>query len=802
MRYRSIMFRRMAWVFVSVLTLLGCVVHATEQYVVTNDVSRPVLGVLENPAVNDEASAIWANPAGLAYRTGSTSFLSHSFRGPTDLRFTNVLIAGAGGGFGFQRTKLSDSRSVDRWSLAFAGGNRRLGISSGAAIRINDPDGYWGRDWFFSVDVGMLIRPASWLSIGGVARQLGAPDEYPPSVEGGIALRPMGNQYLTLMGSCAYSFEKGDIEDLFTWQVGAAVNIGPGLEISAGVNDDKTLMAGLTFDFGKGAIGGGGLATEDDRGPYFGVLRLNENLRQSAFAPGGGMAEIEIEGFVEDVGVRNFFGPSQRSVHSYITQINRAAHDPGVSGIYLRLDNTVIGRGLADELRAALVNYKERTGNPVVCYMAWADDNQYYIASVADSIYMEPVGHLGIDGYAMSATYLARAFEKFGIRADLVRAGRYKSATETFTDSTMSDAAREQYNAFLDDVYTQYVNAVARSRSMTPDSVRALIDRGPYTPRQALEVGLIDAIHGRQDALECAKLLMKERSGGSAEVTDMQDRRPYDDSWARRSSIAVLYASGTIMTGRSGQDFFSDSRYIGSETMVRTIRQIRENDDIKAVVLRIDSPGGSGLASDQIWQELNRLHATGKPVVVSMGNVAASGGYYIACRADTIIANPSSIVGSIGVFGGKISFDGLLDNLGIDTETVTRGENAMIFSVVNPLTEEQRRLLQTHIDEMYEIFVSHVAEGRDMTEAEVDSVGQGRIYSGERGVGTGLIDGTGGLQDALLIAMDMAGIEGRASIITYPKPRWFSGLDFDTNAMMILQPSSGTWFYDPVTGIR
>ena len=775
---------------------------AVGRYVETNDGSRPVLGVLENPALNDEATAIWVNPAGLAFREGGTGFLSQSFRDPVgDMRYTNILLAGGSGGFGFQRTRISNTLSVDRWSLAMSGGSRRLGIASGLTIRITDPDGYWNRDWHFSADFGMLIRPTSWLSIGAVARQLGAPEEYPTSVEGGVALRPFGNQHLTLMGSYAYSFESGTIDDHKSWQVGAALDFGPGFIVSGGINNDKTVLAGLTFEFGNAGIAGGGFGDSDNRGPYFGAVRFSQNLRRTALSSSGMTANIRVRGPVEDVGSGGFFSPRIPPLHAYITQINRAAEDPGIGGIYLRLDNVEIGRGLADELRAALVRYKERTGNPIICYMAEGSDNEYYIASVADSIFMEPVGYLGVDGYVINSVYLARAFEKLGIDAEMVRHGRFKSAIEMFEDSTMSADTRLQLTEFLDEVYRQYVDAVAVARGMSSDSLRALIDAGPYTPQQALAVGLIDGLHDEHDAREHARDMIRHRAGSDAELVSMSNRRPYNDSWARRQTVAVIYASGDIVTGGGGSDFITGTRFIGSERMIRLLRRVREDDDIKAVVLRIDSPGGSGLASDQIWHELNRLHESGKPLVVSTGNLAASGGYYLACRADTIVANPSSIVGSIGVFGGKVNLSGLLDKLGIDTESITRGENATTLSLLHPLTDRQRENLQRHIDTMYDVFVSRVAESRGMTTAQVDSIGQGRIYSGERGVANGLIDLQGGLEDAILIARDLAGIRGDVDVVTYPERGMMWEMSWG-EASLIRLPSSGVWYYNPVSGVR
>jgi protease-4 len=264
-----------------------------------------------------------------------------------------------------------------------------------------------------------------------------------------------------------------------------------------------------------------------------------------------------------------------------------------------------------------------------------------------------------------------------------------------------------------------------------------------------------------------------------------------------------VFASGDIISGEGGVDIITGSRFIGSETMVKALRTVREDKSVKAVVLRVDSPGGFALASDMIWREVNRLRESDKPLVVSVGDLAASGGYYLACPGDSIIANPGAVVGSIGIFGGKLALDSLYHKLGLDFAVLKRGENADIYSSARRFTPEQRAKMQDDVEQGYAIFVERVAQGRGMTAAEVDSVGQGRMYSGERGIDRGLVDRTGGLEDALQTAMHMAGIADEAEVVSYPGRLTFW-------EALARQGATGAWrweapegrlFYDPVAAM-
>ncbi|MDP6125503.1 MAG: signal peptide peptidase SppA, partial [Candidatus Latescibacteria bacterium] len=439
----------------------------------------------------------------------------------------------------------------------------------------------------------------------------------------------------------------------------------------------------------------------------------------------------------------------------------------------------------AYEIRQALERFIG-VGKSLVVYAEEMDTREYYIASVADSIVMPRLGTLNLIGFSATVPFLKGTLDKLGITPEFARIGRYKSAMETLTDTTISAADREQLESLLDDWYEQIVDRIAQSRGMIPDSLTKLIDISPMLANDAVSVGLLDKIGYRSEAKDA----IKEMVGAGDSIipqkfVDVRRRRYHDDRWGSRPQIALIFASGTIVLGESSSDFFSGSQGMGAETIGKAIRRARKNDSVKAIVFRVDSPGGSALASDLIWQELHQAVEDGKPVIVSMGDVAASGGYYVACAADTILAPPGAVVGSIGVFSGKMVMTDLYSKLGINTVILKRGRNADVYSSQQSLTDEQWEMLRKGVRDVYDVFVDRVAEGRNMNAADVDSLGRGRFYSGESALKYGLVDQLGGLYDALDIALEMAELED-ASLLVLPETPSFWDAVWQADASALL----------------
>ncbi len=488
--------------------------------------------------------------------------------------------------------------------------------------------------------------------------------------------------------------------------------------------------------------------------------------------PGGELPERT----PDDV-VGQFLGRDAGTVRQLVDSLRRAKTDPRVSGVLL-MPSAIESPFWAklQEVRDAVLDFKT-SGKPVTSFLEYGGDREYYLASAADRIYLLRSSPLELSGIASYEVFLRGALDKVGVEPEYLHVGEYKSAPNQWTETSMPASHREMSESLNRDAYEQLVRAVAQSRKKTPQQIRALIDAAPFTPEAALQAGLVDGL-AYEDELD-------EQVPALADLEDRQiDGADYGRAalaprpFSRRPShrIAVIYAVGTIVSGDGGYDT-TGGALIGSNTLVEDIRRVRDDDSIDAVVLRIDSPGGSTTASDVIWRELMRLRQddASRPLVASMSDLAASGGYYIAMPAEAIVAQPGTMTGSIGVYAGKFAIGETLAKLGIAQETVKSGADADIYSPFAAFTPRQREKLQRVIDQFYEGFVQKAAESRKMTTAQLDAVARGRVWTGQQALERGLVDALGGLDAAIALARERADIpEGEAvEIVVYPRERTF-----------------------------
>ncbi len=442
-------------------------------------------------------------------------------------------------------------------------------------------------------------------------------------------------------------------------------------------------------------------------------------------------------------------------LNDVLANIKKAANDDNISGIQLEAGMVSAGYGTIEEIRNALIEFK-KSGKFIYSFAPVYTQKAYYLASVADRIYMPPIGMLEFNGMSAETVYLKGALDKLGVEMQVVRHGKFKSAVEPYMLDKMSEASRLQTQTYVGAIWNNTLQKVADARNLTPDRLNAIADGAPIfsNPQLLVDNGLIDGLRYKDEVI--AEL--KEKLG----VEDKDDIKavkiskytkvyvPAKTKGIAKDKIAVIYAEGEIDGSSSGG--------INSEKLSKTIRQARRDSSIKAIVLRINSPGGSALGSDLIWREVKLAQET-KPFVVSMGDVAASGGYYIACAADTIIAQPNTITGSIGIFGvipnGKV----LLNKIGITFDGVKTNKFADIPSTTRPFNAEERELLQAYIEQGYEVFIGRCAEGRHTTTQYIDSIGQGRVWAGTNALEIGLVDKLGGIVEAIETAKGMAGLE-------------------------------------------
>jgi protease-4 len=475
----------------------------------------------------------------------------------------------------------------------------------------------------------------------------------------------------------------------------------------------------------------------------------------------------------ETAGQMGLFGQTSIDLREAISRLEKASKDKSISGVVLNIENPAIGRGKIEELRAAIARFR-KTGKKVYAQLETGMPADYLVACACDEIVMPETGVLMLPGVHAEATFYKGLLGKLGIQADFIHMGAYKGAAEPYTREKFSDPVRENMTSLIDSMYDDMVTTIVKARPLSIAQAKEVIDRGLITATKAKELGLIDRLAYSDtlrkelaDSYDAESLVYVKNYGQKEVDTDFSGPMGFfklmqammggnpNSGTGRGKKIAIVYAVGPIMTGKSTSDPFG-GQVLGSTTIIEALREANEDDQVVAIVLRIDSPGGSALASDLIWRETQVIK---KPIVASMGDVAGSGGYYIAMGADKIVAAPGTITGSIGVVGGKMAFRGLYQKLGITTETIERGKNSGLFSSSGPFTDSQRAVMTEFMEDIYRQFTTKAAEGRKMPVEKLRELAGGRVYTGLQAKENGLVDELGTLHDAIAEAKKLAGLE-------------------------------------------
>ena len=487
------------------------------------------------------------------------------------------------------------------------------------------------------------------------------------------------------------------------------------------------------------------------------VLRVGGSLTE--------LAPADVVGYLR--------GSKTPTVRSIVDNLRKAKADPRVKSVLLKptgFESPFWGK--VQEVRDAVLDFK-KSGKPVYAYLEYGGDREYYLATAADKVFLMPSTALDLVGVATYELFLRGTLDKIGAIPDLHRIGQYKTAVNTFKEKGYTAAHKEMDESMNRDLYDQIVRGIADGRKKDEADVRTLVDQGPFLPEDALAAGLVDEV-AYEDQVD------DKLRGGE------QRRRLDGDDYARVSlsslglnrgpRIAVIYASGTINGGKSGYDPVNGA-VLGSETLIEYIRQARRDSSVRAIVLRIDSPGGSTTASDAIWRELvvTKTERADRPLVVSMSDLAASGGYYIAMPAQIIVAQPSTLTGSIGIFGGKFVTGGVYEKLGAKIESTSVGRHAEINGPARPYNAEELKKLQEQLQSFYDQFVEKVAESRHSTPEKIDAIAQGRVWTGRQARQNGLVDDLGGLDRAVALAKQRAKIaaDSDVEIVVYPPRKSF-----------------------------
>ena len=618
-------------------------------------------------------------------------------------------------------------------------------------------------DGLTSFDVGAVFRLSPVLQASIAARDLfisrsgfGVTGLYAaPACLSGLQVRPFGTSQLILDGSVAV-----DTRDNFGLRLGASVAVPLVGQLSAvgefewpDEGDHQwSLLAELSMSLDQLSAGAGWLSGPGYGSAFhgYGFVRVDGRLRQGlTLDPQGDVLDLELKALTP----RSFLATAQ--------VLDRALHDPAIAGVLLRPRGSKIGMALAQELRLQLAALK-KAGKFVGCHLENASGSEYYLCAAGEQVLIDPAGSIRLAGHTAHVMLFGDALKKIHVRAEFMRIGDQKSAPEQFTRRLMSEPAREQTNALLDDAQRRMQEDLSHDLDKTPREVAELLERGPYLAESGVAAGLVAA------SVDSSEL---GQSGDGAKIAalgltaSLPARHPRGFGVASR--IGVVLVDGTIVDGESVDVPLIGLHSTGGTTVVKAIDGLAADPTVRAIVVRIDSPGGAVLASDQIWRALYRARKR-KPVIASMGAVAASGGYYVASAAHEIWADPSTVTGSIGIFYGKVDLSELADRLGVGVEVLTRGKHAGAESMFTSLTTADRAMLADRLRTYYRKFLERVAAGRGMTVSEVDARGRGRVFSGDAAQRLKLVDHLGGVSAAIARARRLAYLSEDAEVTVVP----------------------------------
>lgn len=470
------------------------------------------------------------------------------------------------------------------------------------------------------------------------------------------------------------------------------------------------------------------------------------------------------------------FGGGGKSLWDVRQALRKAASDDKISGVMLVVRNPQIGFGQRQELAAEIQRYREASKKPVHALVQtdMVDDGNYYLAAAASKVWVTPEAWWVVNGFQADVEFYRGTLDKLKIQPDVIMFKEYKSAGETFLNNEMSEPMREALTALLGDVYELWLDEVSAWRSMERPKLAEAVDRGTMTGEQALELGLADELGYIDQVMEALRVESGaeeyQRIGVGKYLGDKRHQKVSGDR------VALVFGDGPIVSAPGDDNPFSmGGGAIYGPTVAKHLRDAADNDEVKAIVFRVNSPGGSAVGSDLIWREIERAQEKGKPVVVSMGSVAASGGYWVSMGSDAIVAESATITGSIGVVFTKFNIDGFYEMIGANVDSIALGENAGVFSSFQSFTEEQRETVVAMLDDTYGNFVQKVADGRGKSFDEIEPLAHGRVWTGKRAKDLGLIDEIGGIDRALALAAEKAemGVEDEPTVEIYPKQKDF-----------------------------
>ena len=697
------------------------------------------------------AESIWINPAGLGKTQGEGYLLLADYYQNELADDWGTVIHKKNIGIGYRSLERPDGKVREyRFGLGARLGNNRT---------------YWGFSYQYYKEgpawlhkkhlwnVGLLGQQSpklAWAAVfSNLNRAMSGDDRSEIEQRYSVAYRPKGD-LVTLSADMLLGTKTRLTNADFIYH--AEVTAKQGVYLTGWFDSDKNFALGVRVNLLKHFVGS--QSSFDRQGndirttAYYGATSLRQ---KSVLREKGRRLSLKMSGRVRENPPQPIFGPKAPSFLSLIQSINRAAQDDSITEMVIRLTNFSPGFGRAQELRKAITDFGA-TGKQVICHLGRPGNLGYYIASVCDSILIPPVSQFNLIGLRAELTFYRGLMDKIGVRAEMLRIGDHKTAPERYTNVESSDENRTQVNRILDDFYDQFVGDIAAARGLSADALKEIINHAPYTSTEALELGLVDGLSYADQLNSDFLLKMPEVSFRSYRVDTLASR-----TWGRPAIVAVVPIEGEIAYGSRGS-FVSPPTEATPRQMTRSLGLAMADPQVKAIVLRINSPGGLALAGDEVYHAVEKVSRK-KPVVISMANVAASGGYYVATPGERIFVNPASVTGSIGIYGGKPDLSGLYEKLSVTKEIYTRGDNAALLSFSQPFTSEQKEKYMAGLQAFYDHFVRLVSESRGLSTDSVDNLSRGRVWTGREAVANGLADQLGGVTEAAAYAAQLAHLD-------------------------------------------
>lgn len=713
----------------------------------------------------DDATALFANPAGLAVGRGPETYLELSFESGDHEQGVGILAL-APFRFGYVHDNVGD---LDFDTYAFGTAIGVAPVSLGWTLGLHRNDTGVGRS-ASTHTFGLQVRPRRSFSIGAVARNVNDPafagERLARGYAAGVSLRPLSSDPERLTATVQADWPRST--DAARFVVGGEYRLMPGVSLFGhwrSAPDEAGL--GLTFDFPGSGLRVQSLQRSGNApdARTSGAIHLHpQSFRRESFPVMSRFAEVRLDGnYSDQASGFVLFGTSEKSLHRVLQTLEKARSDKDVSGVILRiggLGGAFIGGVAAahEELRAAVLHVRD-AGKPVVAYLEEGGGAaEIFVASAADRIVMPRLARLRSVGVSVELLRLKDAWAEFGIDWDAATAGDYKSTFHTRYTDEATEEQKAQIEGLVQAAYDELTTVIGASRRLDAPARDRLFSGAPLGAPEAERLGVIDRVGWYEDARRVAAELAHDGTD-PAKLRHLESRRYWRERWTPPPAVAVVLATGGISPGESRVDRLFGGRTMGAATVVRALRSAAQDAGVRAIVLRIDSGGGSALASDQILAEVKRLREdAGLPIVVSMGNAAASGGYWIAAHGDAVIANPLSVTGSIGVVAMKPVLARLLDRRGVNREVYRRGEMSDMYSPYRAMTSAERELFEREIDATYDLFIDEVVAGRGLARPEVEAVAGGRVWLGRKALEHRLVDALGTVEDAVATAAELAGI--------------------------------------------